>query len=578
MTAAIEVSERPWSCAVPDWWDRLSLGRSIMPALPLHEIEATRAARVFDKMRLPDVPGQPLLADAAGDWFRDIVRALFGSMDRTSRHRLINNVFLLVPKKNSKTTNGAALMLTALLLNDRRHARFGLFGPTQEISALAFDAAVGIVEADDELKSILHIQHHLKTIRNRLTQAELSITTFDLAVATGGKFAGWLLDEAHLLSRSPYAGRLLTQLRGARVAIPESFGVIITTQSDTPPAGAFKAELQTARAVRDGRLVIPGLLPQLYEFPETVQTDPAQPWLDEAMWPAVLPNVERSVSVKVLRDLLTEARAKGEEEIRVWASQHLNIEIGLALHVDRWRGADHWQAAADASLTLDEILRRSEVATIGIDGGGLDDLLALTVIGREKGSKRWLSWSKAWVDPSIRVLRPKIAADLDGFVDDGDLAYVVIAPRADGETGGGAPHLDDLVAVCVKVWESGLLPEKHGIGLDSAGVTAILDALIDAGIPQEHFAAVPQGYRLSGTIVGTAIRLKAGSMRHADQRLMTWAVSNARAELRGSAQMITKQAAGWAKIDPLMSLFDAADRMSANPVAVDTTSFWERQA
>jgi phage terminase large subunit-like protein len=44
------------------------------------------------------------MADAAGDWFRDIVRALHGSIDKKTGKRNVREVFLLVPKKNSKTT------------------------------------------------------------------------------------------------------------------------------------------------------------------------------------------------------------------------------------------------------------------------------------------------------------------------------------------------------------------------------------------------------------------------------------------------------------------------------------------
>jgi hypothetical protein len=70
-----------WNLSTPDWQNRIRTGESLIPDLPfLDKVAAQRAVNVFDRLRLPDVTGKPLLKDAAGDWFREIVRALHGSI------------------------------------------------------------------------------------------------------------------------------------------------------------------------------------------------------------------------------------------------------------------------------------------------------------------------------------------------------------------------------------------------------------------------------------------------------------------------------------------------------------------
>lgn len=538
-----------WDTSCRDWQDRVRDRRSLLPALPLIEAEATRAVAIFNMLRLPDVPGQPCMAGAAGDWQRDIVRALFGSYDPAAGVRHVREIFQLVPKKNSKTTAGAAIMLTAVLMSRRPRAEFLLVAPTHEVANLAFGQAVGMIEADPVLVAKFHIQEHIKKITYRPSGAFLKVKSFDPKVVTGSKPAGVLLDELHVIAEAADADRVIGQLRGGLISQPEGFLVTITTQSERPPAGVFRSELQKARAVRDGSLKAP-ILPLIYEFPKGVD------WRDPANWPMVTPNNGRSITVERLVSEYHAAEAAGEEELRRWASQHLNVEIGLALMSDRWAGADFWEAQGTAGLTLEEVIKRSEVLTVGIDGGGLDDLLGLAVIGRDARTHEWLHWGHAWAHPSVMERRKSESSRFSDFARDGDLTLV----NRIGD------DVSDVAEIVSRVYESGNLDK---IGVDPHGLGGILDALVDAGIPQELVVGISQGWKLTGAIKTTERKLAEGTLHHGDRPMMSWAVGNARVEPRGNAVMITKQAAGFAKIDPLMALFSAVSLMSLNPESKD---------
>lgn len=546
-----------WDLSRPDWQDRLRHGQSLMPDLPyLDEARAERAVRIFNRLRIPDIPGTPLLSDACGDWFRDIVGALHGSFDPVAMERMIRELFILVPKKNAKTTLGAALMLTSVLINERPRAEFLIVAPTKEVAQLAFDQATGMIDLDRGLKKRFHIQDHKKTITYTATGATLKIKAFSPDVMTGVKPAGVLVDEEHVVAERADAERVMGQIRGGMISQPEAFLVIITTQSEKPPRGVFKSDLQKARAVRDG-LIQGHMLPILYELPPEIQkasTIPGQaaPWENHECWHMVLPNAGRSITVERLRQDYQDAKETGLEELIRWASQHLNVEIGLALRNDRWAGADYWLDQSDHDLTLDEILTRSDVVVAGIDGGGLDDLLSLAVLGRDSVTAEWLVWSRSWVFHNVLEIRKKEASQFLDFEKQGDL-YVMKEPGKDIEM------LADTLMVANKTGKLAM------VGLDPMGVGAIVDALAERGISGARVVGVSQGWTLSGAIKTTERKLADGSLLHCGQPIMSWAVSNAKVEPRGNAIIITKQAAGNLKIDPLMAVFNAVVLMSKNP-------------
>jgi phage terminase large subunit-like protein len=559
-----------WSTACPDWADRLKRGESIIPP-PIFPDEAERALAIFKQLQVVDLPKtvwdpsigdggayrSPKFGECSEQWVFDFVAAIFGAYDAESGNQLIREFFLLISKKNTKSTIAAGIMLTAVILCWREDEEHLILAPTKEVADNSFKPAAGMVRADDELSALFQIQEHVRTITHRVTRATLKVVAADTETVSGKKSGRILVDEHWLFGKKANADAMFMEATGGQVSRNEGWVIFLTTQSDEPPAGVYKDKLQYYRNVRDGKIEDKRSLGVLYEYPEDMIK--AKAYMDPENFYITNPNLGRSVSREWLEDQLRKNQGKTDGSFQQFLAKHLNVEIGLNLRSDRWAGADFWEEAVDKTITLESLLERSEVAVVGIDGGGLDDLLGLAVLGRDRETGKWLLWCHAWAHKIVFERRKEIAPRLLDFKGEGDLTVV----EQPGE---------DVIAVAdviCQIRDSGLLPEQKGIGVDAAGIGDVVDELIteERGITMEQIIAISQGFRLNGAIKTTERKVAGGELVHGGRPLMSWCVGNARVEDKGNAILITKSASGKAKIDPLMAVFSAVSLMALNPEA-----------
>ena len=232
--------------------------------------EAAKSLAEFKELRLVDVLNHPTIGEIGRQWVFDFVSSIFGSYDVGSGRRLISEYFLLISKKNSKSSTAALLMLIALCRNWRDSAEFLILSPTVEVAANSFLPARDAVKADPELSDLMHIQEHIRTITNRNTGATLKVVAADSESTGGKKATGILIDEAWLFGKRNNAENMFREACGGLASRPEGFVIWLTTQSDEAPAGIFKQKLDYARGVRDGRINDKSFLPILYGFPEAI--------------------------------------------------------------------------------------------------------------------------------------------------------------------------------------------------------------------------------------------------------------------------------------------------------------------
>lgn len=457
-------------------------------------------------------------------------------------------------------------MLTAVILCWREEEEHLILAPTKEVADNSFKPAAGMIRADEELSELFHVQDHIRTITHRVSRASLKVVAADTDTVSGKKSGKILIDEHWVFGKRANAEAMFMEATGGQVSRDEGWVIILTTQSDEPPAGVFKEKLQYHRDVRDGKIADRKSLGVLYEFPAEMVKSKA--YLDPANYYITNPNLGRSVSAEWLEDQLRKNRAKTDGSFQQFIAKHLNIEIGMNLRSDRWAGADFWIGAAlPERVSFEDLLDACEVIAPGVDGGGLDDLLGLAAVGRMRGTRNQLAWAHAWAHPSVLERRKEIAPALHDFEKAGDLTIV-------SRIGEDVVQAAEYVA---RIERAGLL---YKVGVDPAGIGAILDALAAMKVPEDKVIGISQGWKLSGAIKTTERRIAAasgqriegdeapdGALYHGGQPLLTWAVGNARVVPVGNAVNITKQVSGTAKIDPLMALFNAVSLMALNPPA-----------
>ena len=538
-----------WTTARPDWEKRIVAKQSLMPCEPLFPEVAEIALKIFNELILVDVMDSPKMGEVTLPWVLDFVAAIFGAYDPVEKKRLIREFFLLISKKNTKSTIAAGIMMVALILNDRLSAELIILAPTKEVADNSFNPIRDFIAADPELQEMFNVSEHTKTVTNLGTNATLKVIAAESNAAAGKKASIILIDEVWLFGKRSNAESMFREAKGGLASRPEGCVIYLSTMSDEVPCGVFKQLLDYARDVRDGIKIDKGFLPLIYEFPK---------WMIEAgehlktdNFYITNPNLGASVDVDYLISEFNKVRDAGEESLRDFLAKHLNVEIGMNLRANRWAGAEYWLQQSK-KFTLTKLIEQSDVITAGIDGGGLDDLLGFAVLGRHAKSRKWWLWNHAWCMRIALERRKENAPKYLDFEEEESLTIV--------DTVG--PDIDQLAQYAKQVYDSGKLDK---IGLDPLGLGGLLDGLLSVGIPQEQMIAVAQGYKLAGYIQTTERKLAEGNLYHAGQDLMTWCAGNARIVMKGNGMMISKQESGTAKIDPLIATFNAVALMSLNP-------------
>lgn len=293
---------------------------------------------IFDGSEIPDPMGRgakaveflsclrhpqsdaPRRAFQLYEWQERIVKRIYGPRHADGR-RIVQTVFLLLPRGNRKTSLAAALALLHLFGPEKVPAGQVIFAAAdREQAGIGFREAANIVRCDKRLIGATKIHdafNAAKMIKSNIDGSTLRAISSDGAAQHGLTPSFILADELHI-----WRGRDLWEaLRSGTAKVDDSLTVIATTAGRGTDSVAADL-LDYARRVATGDIDDPAFLPILF------CAEPDDDWRDEEVWHRVNPGLAHGFpSLEGLRTLAREAEHRPGDR---FAFQQFNLNLWQA--------------------------------------------------------------------------------------------------------------------------------------------------------------------------------------------------------------------------------------------------------
>ncbi len=228
-------------------------------------------------------------------WQVQIVRELFGwrREDGTRRYR---RVYIIVPRKNGKSTFAAGLALWMLLCEGEKGCEVYSAASTRDQSALVYSMAADMIRQgpDPALRKAVQIKDSFKRMitRNGFYRA----ISADSKGAHGFNASCIVVDELHVCDR-----KLIEVLETSTGARTQPLMICITTAGHDRSSVCWEWH-QYAIKVQQGLVRDDAFLPVIFS------ADPDDDWTDENVWAKVNPCLGDAISLSYLREQCDRAK------------------------------------------------------------------------------------------------------------------------------------------------------------------------------------------------------------------------------------------------------------------------------
>jgi phage terminase large subunit-like protein len=346
-----------------------------------------------------ELAGQPFKIEG---WQREIVRGIFG-WARPNGTRLYREVYIEVPRKNGKSSMGAALALYLLFADGEQGAEIYSAAADTDQAAIVFGVAKGMVEQDPDLSSVSEAFRRTIVYKSNA----YNVLSADAPTKHGKNSHGILFDELHAQPNRELYDVLKTSTGSRRSPLL----IMFTTAGFDRHSICWEVH-EYAQKVIDGTVNDPAFLPIIFCAGET------DDWTSPKIWKKANPNLGVSIKEDYLAAECEKAKVTPAYE-NTFKRLHLNIWTQQDV---RWLQMTEWDACAAPPVNYDEL--RGRRCFGGLDLASTTDIAALALIFPPKTENdRFIVLPFFWIPEEsmhARVLRDRVPYDVwqrEGFLE-----------------------------------------------------------------------------------------------------------------------------------------------------------------
>lgn len=462
---------------------------------------------------------------------KHIIAPLFGEVIWSEFYgryvRRYRTLYLLVPRKNGKSTLLAGICLYLICADDEEGAEVYGLALDRDQAGFVFSTAVRMVQLSPALAARLHVMPSRQRIVHQASASAFAVMSGDEEGALGSTPHGAYIDE------------LLTQPdRGLYDALRTGMGtraqplLMLATTAESDPNGFAAAERQWSEQVASNPDLDPSRL--VVMFAAAANAD----WTKPATWRQANPALGDFLDPKVLGDEFQRAHANPAEE-RAFRQFRLNQPVravGRAIELHAWDAG---------SEPIDEQALVGRSCFAGLDLASSQDLAAVAYAFRGDDDTLTVLWRHFAPEARLDDLDRRTAGNASVWVNSG---WLTITPG----------NVIDYKAILAALAVDGARFDITEVAYDRWGMTQLAQDLVEAGLDLVQFG---QGFASMSSPTRELLRkIAAGSLRHGGNPVARWEASNlvTRTDPAGNLKPDKDRSAD--KIDGIVAAIMALDR------------------